>query len=189
MAITCALATVLSALVTAQTVTVDLALDDFMDFGGAQRVADLPGPDGHVTLREAVTATNNTPGAQTIAFAIPTSQWSFFYSDRALIRLDNMIYVSDDDTTIDFSTQAIFTGDTNLLGGEVALQYAGPPAGIPSLWIAATTPATGSGSRATGTASSAARPAGSRSAATSAAAARTWWAARPRARATPSVTG
>lgn len=134
---TCALAFALSALGTAQTVTVDLALDDFMDFGGAQRVADLPGPDGHVTVREAVTAANNTPGAQTIAFAIPTSEWSIFYSDRALIRLDNMLYVSGDDTTIDFSTQASFTGDTNPLGGEVALQYAGPPAGIPSLWIAA----------------------------------------------------
>ena len=40
----------------AQTITVDLALDDFEDFGGARTVADLPGPDGHVTVREAVTA-------------------------------------------------------------------------------------------------------------------------------------
>lgn len=134
---TCASVLALSAIASAQTVTVDLALDDFMDFGGAQRIADLPGPDGHVTVREAITAANNTPGAQTIAFAIPTSEWSFFYTDRALIRLDNMLYVSGDDTTLDFSTQASFTGDTNPLGGEVALQYAGPPAGIPSLWIAA----------------------------------------------------
>lgn len=127
----------LAASARAQTVTVDLARDDFMDFGGAQRVADLPGPDGHVTLREAVTAANNTPGPQTIAFAIPTSEWSIFYSDRALVRLENMLYVSDDATTLDFATQAAFTGDTNPDGGEVGLQYAGPPASIPCLWIAA----------------------------------------------------
>jgi len=119
-----------------QTVTVDLALDDFMDFGGAQTVADLPGPDGHVTFREAVTAVNNTPGPQTIAFAIPTSEWSIFYADRALIRLENMLYLSAPDTTIDFRTQTAFTGDTNPAGGEVALQYAGPPASIPCLWLA-----------------------------------------------------
>ena len=40
----------------AQTIHVTAALDDSIDFGGAQRVADLPGPDGVVTLREAVTA-------------------------------------------------------------------------------------------------------------------------------------
>lgn len=121
----------------AQTITVDLALDDFMDFGGAQTVADLPGSDGHVTFREAITAANNTPGAQTIGFAIPRSQWSIFYTDRALIRLENMLYVSAADLTIDFTTQTAFTGDTNPDGGEVALQYAGPPAAIPCLWLAA----------------------------------------------------
>jgi len=121
----------------AQTIRVDLALDDFTDFGGAQTVADLPGPDGHVTLREAVYAANNTPGPQTIAFAIPRSEWSIFSSDMALIRLENMLYVSDDQTTVDFLTQTAFTGDTNPDGTEVGLQYAGVPAGIPSLWIAA----------------------------------------------------
>lgn len=121
----------------AQTITVDLALDDFTDFGGAQTVADLPGPDGHVTLREAVYAANNTAGPQTIAFAIPLSEWSIFSSVMAIIRLDMMLYVSDDETTLDFATQTAFTGDTNPDGTEAGLQYAGPPAGIPSLWIAA----------------------------------------------------
>lgn len=130
------IALAVSAPAAAQSVTVDLALDDFMDFGGGQKVADLPGPDGHVTFREAVTAANNTPGAQTIGFAIPTSEWSIFYNDRALIRLENMLYVSAPDTTIDFTTQTAFTGDTNPNGGEVALQYAGPPASIPCLWLA-----------------------------------------------------
>ena len=119
-----------------ETITVNVALDDFMDFGGAQMVADLPGPDGLITLREAVTAANNTPGAQTIAFAIPMSEWSFFFDDRAIIHLDLMCYVSDDDTTIDFSTQTEFTGDTNPDGNEVGLQYAGVPSYIPCLWLA-----------------------------------------------------
>jgi len=126
----------LAALVSAQTVTVDLGRDDVVDFGGAQRVADLPGPDGHVSLREAVTATNNTPGPQTIVFAIPTSEW-WLYTDLALIRLENMLYVSDDETTLDFTTQTAFTGNTNELGGEVGLYYAGPPSAIPGLWLAA----------------------------------------------------
>ncbi|MFO0873455.1 MAG: GC-type dockerin domain-anchored protein [Phycisphaerales bacterium] len=119
-----------------ETITVNVALDDFMDFGGAQMVADLPGPDGLITLREAVTAANNTPGPQTIAFAIPTSEWSIFFDDRAIIHLDFMCYVSGDETTIDFSTQTLFTGDTNPDGNEVGLQYAGVPSFIPCLWLA-----------------------------------------------------
>ena len=38
----------------AQTITVDTTLDR-LDFGGAQTLADLPGPDGSISLREAVT--------------------------------------------------------------------------------------------------------------------------------------
>ena len=34
-------------------------------------IADLPGPDGLVSFSEAMIAANNTPGADTIAFAIP----------------------------------------------------------------------------------------------------------------------
>lgn len=127
----------LGSALSAQTITVDRALEDSFDFGGAQTVADLPGPDGHVTLREAVTAANNSPGPQTIEFAIPKSEWSIFFDDRAIIRLEFMLYVSGDDTTLDFASQATFTGDTNPDGGEVGLQYAGPPAGIPCLWLAA----------------------------------------------------
>ncbi len=39
-------------------------------------VADLPGPDGHISFGEAMIASNNTPGRQTIGFAIPTSEWT-----------------------------------------------------------------------------------------------------------------
>jgi hypothetical protein len=65
-----ALPLLLTTLCAGQTITVT-AGDDATDFGGAQRVADLPGPDGLVSLFEAVTAANNTPGPQTIVFAIP----------------------------------------------------------------------------------------------------------------------
>ena len=44
-------------------------LNDDSDFSGLQQVNDLPGPDGRVSFREAVTAANNTPGPQTIAEA------------------------------------------------------------------------------------------------------------------------
>lgn len=48
-----------------ETITVT-TLNDVTDFGGAQQVADLPGPDGRVSFREACTAANNTAGPQTI---------------------------------------------------------------------------------------------------------------------------
>src|SRR5262249_54855210 len=36
---------------------------------GAGTINDLPGVDGQVSLREAIIAANNTPGADTITFA------------------------------------------------------------------------------------------------------------------------
>ncbi len=104
----------------AQTVTVT-TLEDVTDFSGARRVADLPGPDGKVSFREAVTATNNTPGAQTIAFAIPRDEW-WLVDDMAVLKLeDGAFVVTDDNTTIDFSTQEDHTGDTNPDGPEVGI--------------------------------------------------------------------
>src|SRR5574341_1079936 len=52
-----------------ETITVT-TLEDVRDFGGAQRVADLPGPDGRISFGEAVAAANNEPGPQAIHFAI-----------------------------------------------------------------------------------------------------------------------
>src|ERR1043166_2071131 len=71
-----------------ETITVT-TLNDVVDFGGSQMVADLPGPDGKVSFREAIIASNNTPGPQTIAFAIP--QWLF--SELALLRLEDGAFV------------------------------------------------------------------------------------------------
>lgn len=120
-----------------QTVTVNWSQDDYVDFGGAQQVANLPGPDGHVTIAEAVMAANNTPGPQTIAFAVPRADWwTVFGADVCYFYHTLMLYVSGDDTTIDFTTQAAFTGNTNLNGNEVSLYYAGAPSSIPNLWLA-----------------------------------------------------
>jgi hypothetical protein len=103
-----------------QTITVN-TLEDISDFGGARQVGDLPGPDGLVSFREAVTAANNTPGPQTIAFAIPMDQW-WLVDDMAVLKLeDGAFIVRDDQTTIDFSTQTDFTGDTNPHGREVGI--------------------------------------------------------------------
>ena len=105
----------------AQTVTVDTARD-IVDFGGARMVDDLPGPDGRVSFREALTATNNTPGPQTIAFAVPRDEW--WYSNvKAMLENDGGTFVvSDDETTIDFMTQTDFTGDTNPNGRECGVK-------------------------------------------------------------------
>jgi len=92
--------------------------DDVVDFGGAQRIEDLPGLDGLVSFREALAAVNNTPGPQTVAFNIPRERWEPWYGG-VLLRLDEGIFVvSDDETTIDFTTQARFTGPDD---GEVSI--------------------------------------------------------------------
>ena len=97
-------------------------IQDVVDFGGAQRMDDLPGPDGRVSFREALIAVNNTPGPQTVAFNIPPEDWDPLFGDEAVLRLENGLFlVTDDETTIDFTTQTAFTGDRNPNGGEVGI--------------------------------------------------------------------
>ena len=96
-------------------------LNDVTDFSGAQQVGDLPGPDGRVSFREAVTAANNTAGPQTIAFAVPTSEF-WLVTGVGLLRLeDGAFFLTDSDTTIDFSTQTTNIGDTNPNGPEIGI--------------------------------------------------------------------
>lgn len=97
------LAAVLAASVTASTVAgsstfVVTTTGDVVDFGGAQRDTDLPGPDGTVSLREAVTAANNTPGPQTIGFDIPVSDPNFNGSTFE-IRYGSSLILTDDATS------------------------------------------------------------------------------------------
>jgi hypothetical protein len=95
----------------AQTSTIIVnSTSDIEDFGGAQQVGDLPGPDGLITLREAITAANNTAGPQTIAFRIPTSDPGLS-GDSFFIFVENSpLILRDDATTIDGTTQVAFTG-------------------------------------------------------------------------------
>ena len=110
---------------TAQTITVN-TVNDVVDFGGLQQVGNLPGPDGLISFREACIAANNTPGPQTIAFAIPQSDW-WLIPGIALLRLENGVFpLTDDSTTVDFTTQTAFNGgkvgiyglDPNGLGAQ-----------------------------------------------------------------------
>lgn len=96
----------------AQTTTITVnSTSDIEDFKGAQQVADLPGPDGLITFREAITAANNTPGPQTIAFRIPITDPGFngdsFY---IFVEHDPPLFIRDDATTIDGTTQVAFNG-------------------------------------------------------------------------------
>ncbi|MBK7876607.1 MAG: right-handed parallel beta-helix repeat-containing protein [Planctomycetes bacterium] len=109
----------------AQTITVDVTDGDAIDVDpGTATIADLPGPDGHISFSEAMIASNNTPGRQTIAFAIPTSEWTYLpgiYPGRAVIT-GMMFYANaTEPVTIDGTTQTAFTGDTNPNGKEVVI--------------------------------------------------------------------
>lgn len=115
----------------AQTITVDIADTELIDVDpDTATVADLPGPDGHISFSEAMIASNNTPGRQTVGFAIPTSEWTYlptFYPGRAPVT-GLMFYGAQDEVTIDGTTQTAFTGDTNPDGHEVMIAGSG-------LWI------------------------------------------------------
>ena len=124
----------LVSLASAQTITVDMT-DDVVDFAGAQQVADLPGPDGRVSFREACAAANNTPGPQTIAFAIPQSVETEWSGGIAVLFMDYSVFqLTDDETTVDFATQTAYTGDTNPNGNEVGLRCA-PLTGAPAILV------------------------------------------------------
>jgi hypothetical protein len=133
-----AIATIASALApmaAAQTITVDY-IEDVSDFAPPYQIAQLPGPDGKVSFREALTAANNTPGPQTIEFAIPQDQWWLVDEMALLVQDYDLFALTDDGTTIDFASQKDFTGDTNPGGNVVGIYGVHPNAmGIASMWI------------------------------------------------------
>ena len=113
-----------SASALAQTVTVTTAADLIDINPQTGTITDLPGPDGKVSFSEAMIATNNTPGHQTIAFNIPQSEWilQFILPGRAVINSTVGFYFRAYETvTIDGTTQTAFTGDTNPNGNEVVI--------------------------------------------------------------------
>lgn len=90
------------------TITVDTT-SMAVDFGGAQQVTDLPGPDGKTSLREATIASTNTAGPETIAFDIPTTEPGFAGDEFVLNYVPatraEQLTLGDDGTTIDATTQ------------------------------------------------------------------------------------
>ena len=105
-----------------QTILVDIEDASIFDVGPDATVADLPGPDGHISFGEAMIASNNTPGRQTIGFAIPVEEWTHYpewYPGRAVIFGWVPGMFATDEVTIDGTTQTAFTGDTNPDGWEV----------------------------------------------------------------------
>jgi hypothetical protein len=81
-----------------------------IDFAGAQQVGNLPGPDGKVSVWEAVIAANNTSGGQVIHFNIPTSDSGYnaslnqFELEPPLV-WDEQLILTDNGTILDGSTQ------------------------------------------------------------------------------------
>lgn len=113
----------------AQTITVDIEDADIIDVDpDTATVADLPGPDGHISFSEAMIASNNTPGRQTVGFAIPTSEWNYldwYYPGRAVVHGMMFYGNANEEVTIDGRTQTAFTGDTNPDGWEVVIVRSG----------------------------------------------------------------
>jgi hypothetical protein len=126
---------VLSAAASAQTITVT-TVEDVTDFAPPQTAAQLPGPDGRVSFREALAAANNMPGPQTIGFAIPKADW-WLVPEQALLKQEAGIFeLQDDGTTVDFTTQTALTGDTNANGHEVGVYGLEPNAwGVASIYV------------------------------------------------------
>ena len=108
----------LAGAVSAQTVTVTTASDVIDIDPTTGTVSDLPGPDGLVSFREALIATDNTGGHQTIGFAVTgvTGKLNLIHS----IGLDFRAF---DSVTIDGTTQTAFSGDTNPAGAEVGVFF------------------------------------------------------------------
>ncbi len=125
----------------AQVITVN-TFEDVVDFAGAQRVSNLPGPDNVVSFREACIAANNTTGAQDIEFAIPLSGDGLpggpgWQDGVVMLYMDFDVFILyDDETTVDFTTQTAFTGDTNPIGNEVGIQCSITAAGAPAIIVA-----------------------------------------------------
>ncbi|MCB9838723.1 MAG: hypothetical protein H6813_05240 [Phycisphaeraceae bacterium] len=104
----------------AQTITVDTS-SLVTDFTGARTVADLPGPDGKVSLLEAGIASDNTPGVQTIAFDVPQAEWEFQWLYPGRLVLHPTVFRVFEPVILDGTTQTASTGDTNPDGCEVVI--------------------------------------------------------------------
>ncbi|MBN1301824.1 MAG: hypothetical protein JW995_11475 [Melioribacteraceae bacterium] len=92
---------------------------DVEDFDEPLQIKDLPGPDGLVSLREAIIAANHTPGPQVIGFNIPASDPGFNGKVFTINFIHQVDCLCGDGITIDGSYQTVFTGNTNEAGPEI----------------------------------------------------------------------
>ncbi len=108
-----------------QTVTVTTTADVIDIDWQSATIDDLPGPDGEVSFSEAMIATDNTPGHQTVEFAIPESELGWCCSQYDGIAVFHSVtgyfWRANDEVTIDGTTQTAFVGDTNPIGAEILL--------------------------------------------------------------------
>ena len=106
----------------AQIITVTTAFDD-TDVPSSATIADLPGPDGVVSLREALRVSDNEPGRQTIGFAIPDDQrWLPNIYPQFVLLQGSFAFGASDPVTIDGTTQTAFGGDINPDGHEIVVE-------------------------------------------------------------------
>jgi len=104
-----------------QTILVTTSADT-VDVPIGATIADLPGPDGVVSFREALRASDNEPGRQTIGFEIPESDWYLAHIYPGIVLLQgSQSFSASQPVIIDGTTQTDFTGDTNPTGNEVVL--------------------------------------------------------------------
>ncbi|MCB9513967.1 MAG: hypothetical protein H6694_06635 [Candidatus Latescibacteria bacterium] len=120
-------ACLLTGLAQAATVTVTISQNAVDIDWTSATIADLPGPDGEISLAEAFIATNHSAGRDTIAFAIPQSNWGmqWLYPGRAVLESSvSGFHRAQDAVTVDGRTQTAFTGDTYADGWELVI-YSG----------------------------------------------------------------
>ena len=104
----------------AQTITVTTSANS-TDVPTSAMISDLPGPDGVISFREALRASDNEPGRQTIAFEIPKDDWYLPDIFPGLVILQGSTMSASQPVIIDGTTQTAFTGDTNPDGHELLL--------------------------------------------------------------------
>jgi len=97
------------------------------DISSVSALVSDPGPDGVISLREAILATNNTPEADTIEFSIPPSDPGYDAGTGVwTIRPDSALpALNGGGTAIDGSTQTTNQGDSNPDGPEIQLDGSG----------------------------------------------------------------
>jgi hypothetical protein len=116
-----ALATLGAIQVQGQMITVTTGAD-VTDIPSTATMAQLPGPDGVVSFREALRVSDNQTGRQTIGFAIPQEDCYLpdIFDGICLIQ-GSLNWSAFESVTLDGTTQTAFAGDTFPDGNEVCL--------------------------------------------------------------------